>query len=518
MSDDPGVQLRRAIRLKDRNAVEMLLGKYGDLLDNIDPQNGWSNLHYAVSVDSRDIATDLLKQIFARTSPKSRDSCYHQITDVDEIKLTFKKETVIHMACQCNSFNVLPLLLDYFNVCLDQRDQDGNAASHICCIKGHPKCLKILLENGAYANLQNNSGDTPLHLAMEFANQNCLRLLVEYNADEKLLNNSGWTPLDLAFDDQIIQLFKNFKLEKSLPTQQHIIQTAPLSYHTPPIQSLPFTPTFTGPRSSRESSKTSGSNNNFVNTASAASAVPLPNAAASASASYLLSSPSSKISLPTIQSRKFSINSAISDDFDPSLGPDSIVNPLRNTKINTPITLEFPNSISSMNSPVVPMPTQNNARRASVTASPRRDKSIIRTKSDTLNSEQHSQQQPQQQRRMSSMSSRTFRKPPPLLTTSSTNITPSINTPINPFATPITTSPDDNGSNTDNDSSSLRSRSRSTSINRGGGSALLDQLSLNSNGSSLNKMESFNLNLSPIEDTKRSILSIPILSSRNKKG
>lgn len=449
---DPSRQLRAAVRNGDLATTETLLAAYPDLLDNVDPCNGMSNLHYAVAGDRVATTRFLLEALAAREGLKGH---YLQITNVDAIVLTFAKETVLHIACLHNAFNALPLLLDYFNVCLDQRDAKGNAPSHLACIHGHPRCLRILLAHGAYANLQNAVGDTPLHLALEYANVQCLKLLVEYNVDDTVTNNNGWTPLDLAFDDTIANTFHKLKARHDqLPPppsasaaagQQSII-------YTPPIQTGHF-------QRSREPSS--------------AKSLTFFGATTPTTGSFVLSSPNSKISLPTIQSRKFSINSTISDDIDFN---DSSSRLSQSYKSNTPDFI-LPPRRSSINL---------------VQVSPRRDRVPIRPASETADVI------PTSSRRPSSMSSRTFRVS--RQNTGGTTGTPS--------GTADTVS---GGAIEDSPTGSLE-----TSRSRGGSGAIE---SPHSNGSSLHtlsKMDSFKLSDVPYDEThkKRSILNIPILSSR----
>ncbi|TID13544.1 hypothetical protein CANINC_004902 [Pichia inconspicua] len=231
---DLSLRIRDAIREDNYFIVSKMLENDISLLDNIDPSNGWSNLHYAAYYDHYQIAELLLNEIHKRfiqsitetqgrnfsNNLKAPDSdLYMQLTDEDEIKLTFEKQTVLHIACQGNATATLKLLLQFFNVCLDQRDLKGLTPTHICCINGFSECLLILLKNNAYVNIQDNDGDTPLHKAFQFAHLNCLEILIKYDADDTLINNVGWNPIDVAFDSELIN---TYKLLKSKPSQIHL--------------------------------------------------------------------------------------------------------------------------------------------------------------------------------------------------------------------------------------------------------------------------------------------------------
>lgn len=297
----PSNRLRTAIIDDNYFVVSRLLKKYPDLLDNVDSSNGWSNLHYASFHNHFQIAELLLGLIHDRfissinnctlrnfssqVTKNPDDSLYTQITDEDEIKLTFKKETVLHIACAGDSAATLLLLLSYFNVCQDQRDINGLTPSHICCIKGNSDCLAILLENKAYPNLQDNEGDTPLHKAFQFNNLKCIEFLIKYNADDQLFNNAGWKPADVAFDNNIIQKYNSLK---SHPSTLASLENTQIE--------IPITK-----YASSKANKNNVSNISFLSPVNA---------------TFPTSDHQPRIKLPSIQSRKYSLSSMISDEYE----------------------------------------------------------------------------------------------------------------------------------------------------------------------------------------------------------
>lgn len=229
---DPSVRLRNAVISGNYFIVTRLLRRYPEFLDNIDPSNGWTNLHYAAFHDRYEVAEILLGLIASRDGGRERtDSVnsssspssvnritsnsspreYTQITSEDEIKLDFEHNTVIHAACSGNASHTLSLLLEYFSVCIDQRGKNGFTSSHISTIKDNPNCLSILLENGAYPGIIDDAGNTPLHLALQYGHMKCAQLLVEHKADDTMVNIEGWSPLDLVFDDQIKKEYEEIK-------------------------------------------------------------------------------------------------------------------------------------------------------------------------------------------------------------------------------------------------------------------------------------------------------------------
>ncbi|KAG0688040.1 hypothetical protein C6P40_001477 [Pichia californica] len=283
-----------------------LLKRFPLLLDNIDPSNGWSNLHYSAYHNNYQICELLLKYIHSRfisTSLKLSNqdnsiklkskgsSLYNQITNEDEIKLTFDKQTVLHIACLGNSAATLNLLLSYFNVCIDQRDNNGYTPTHICCIKGYSDCLSILLEKGSYPNIQDTDGDTPLHKAFQYSNIKCIGILLKYNADDQLLNNVGWKPTDVAFNNDVIQEYKNFKSSissNSSLTTVHCLNDSDLITKTPQTKYAPIKVT--------------------QNNVSSISFLP-------SNHNSSLSNYQTRINLPPIQPRKYSLSSMLSDEY-----------------------------------------------------------------------------------------------------------------------------------------------------------------------------------------------------------
>lgn len=321
---DPSIRLRNAIIEDNYFIVARLLKRFPNLLDNIDPTNGWSNLHYSAYHNNYQISELILKEIhnrfivsisktagrnFSQHSKTPDSLLYTQITDEDEIKLSFDKQTVLHVACLGDAAATLKLLLLYFNVCLDQRDGKGYTPSHLCCIHGFSTCLRILLENGAYPNLQDNDGDTPLHKAFQYAHIRCLDVLLRHGADDQLYNNVGWKPVDVAFNTEVIQ---EYKLMKSSP-----LNTRPSE--TQEQAKMPLTKY--GPV---KISPVNVSNVSF-----------LPSSYSSQSPDY-----QTKVSLPSIQPRKFSLSSMISDEyidkFDNYHDTPSLTSSSKNSRTSSP--------------------------------------------------------------------------------------------------------------------------------------------------------------------------------------
>ena len=90
----------------------------------------------------------------------------------------------------------------------------SNFYLHLAVKKGHPKLVRILLENGALTNVRDHNGNTPVHSARDL---NSLRALLSYRADLTARNNDGETPREYAAARKNITTFyllKRMETEK----------------------------------------------------------------------------------------------------------------------------------------------------------------------------------------------------------------------------------------------------------------------------------------------------------------
>ena len=94
----------------------------------------------------------------------------------------------------------LRALLKFSRRQANARSPDASTPLHSAASQGFLEQVKMLLAAGAWVNVQNNVGDTPL-LAMAFyANPNLtvVRLLIKHGANVTLTNAKGYTAPDLA--------------------------------------------------------------------------------------------------------------------------------------------------------------------------------------------------------------------------------------------------------------------------------------------------------------------------------
>ena len=66
------------------------------------------------------------------------------------------------------------------------------------CEDGYTKIAKLLLKMGAYVNIKNHAGDTPLHIATRYEMEYIVKLLLHHNADIHVSNNRNETAVNLT--------------------------------------------------------------------------------------------------------------------------------------------------------------------------------------------------------------------------------------------------------------------------------------------------------------------------------
>ena len=66
---------------------------------------------------------------------------------------------------------------------------------------GHPKTMKVLLDNDALVDACDSYGTTPLHHASQFGHVNCIKMLLDHEASISKKNKSGKNCLDIAAEN-----------------------------------------------------------------------------------------------------------------------------------------------------------------------------------------------------------------------------------------------------------------------------------------------------------------------------
>uniref|UniRef100_V9KS06 Ankyrin repeat domain-containing protein 53 n=1 Tax=Callorhinchus milii TaxID=7868 RepID=V9KS06_CALMI len=110
--------------------------------------------------------------------------------------------TALHMAALHSRLDSLRVLVEEFNMDVNQASVEGWRPIHMVISKGHQirglQCLKYLLSHGAQTDVQTTSGMTALHMAANEGLLHYLMTLIEAGANVNIEDNSDHKPIDKA--------------------------------------------------------------------------------------------------------------------------------------------------------------------------------------------------------------------------------------------------------------------------------------------------------------------------------
>ena len=216
---DPAIRLRWAIVNDNLSVVTRIILRYPDLLENANPENGWTSLHYAGYHGHYLICVFLVKQGHDR----------------DEISLDFNRNTPLHLAAQQNKEQTVHYLAQHIRKCLDWRNLDLETPLMVASKCGHQPCITLLLDFGADVNVPGPSGNRPIHIAAAYGHVKAIRTLVDRNADTTSPNALGFTPLHYSLTYQVHDYLQALILEKKKQTAAQMNKSLPSS---PALSSL----------------------------------------------------------------------------------------------------------------------------------------------------------------------------------------------------------------------------------------------------------------------------------------
>ncbi|CAB1350814.1 unnamed protein product [Coregonus sp. 'balchen'] len=79
-----------------------------------------------------------------------------------------------------------------------QKTGSGDAALHVCCRRKDLEMAKVLIENGANVDIQNEEGQTPLHIAAWEGDELLLKLFYQSKANPNVTDKMDRSPLHIA--------------------------------------------------------------------------------------------------------------------------------------------------------------------------------------------------------------------------------------------------------------------------------------------------------------------------------
>lgn len=120
--------------------------------------------------------------------------------------------TAILHAVDCDSTLCLRMLLEY-SANPDPKLPAGiwrSSPLTAAAVGGKKEIMKVLLEFGAYPNVSNPEGETPLHSVAQFQDASCALVLLDHGANLNAVSRNGRTPLTTAIiynNHEVLQLF-----------------------------------------------------------------------------------------------------------------------------------------------------------------------------------------------------------------------------------------------------------------------------------------------------------------------
>ncbi|KAH3684777.1 hypothetical protein WICPIJ_004241 [Wickerhamomyces pijperi] len=193
---EPPLRLRSSIISGNLNLTKKIVGRFPYLIEDIDPTNGWTPLHYASYHGHYLIVVFLL-------------SLMVNLDELEGIPKTFIKETPMHLCCYKGHEQVLHLLLQHY----PQHMNSGGGENlmtplHICAKYDYFKCIELLVGLNVDVNSKDSGSETPLHYAMKFGNLNSIKLLINNNADFTVYSSKKLKPVDMANSFEVEKYYK----------------------------------------------------------------------------------------------------------------------------------------------------------------------------------------------------------------------------------------------------------------------------------------------------------------------
>lgn len=192
-------RLRWAVVHGNLPIIKRLLRRFPDMLENPDPENGWTSLHYAGKYGHYLVCVDLVQRGHDRV----------------EISLDHHRNTPLHLAAAENHEQTVHYLAQHMSRCLDWKNMEDETALMVAARRGNDPCINLLLDFGADIDLADRKGNRPIHIAAAYGHLKTLRTLIERNADTQCQNNEGLRPVQYCSTYQVQDYLQSLIHEKS---------------------------------------------------------------------------------------------------------------------------------------------------------------------------------------------------------------------------------------------------------------------------------------------------------------
>jgi len=182
--------------------------KFKNLIDSRIDSDAFGN--FLSAIDSGNLPRfveilSCLKKDLAQDTISLNKSLYHGVTAenvfiVQQLiflgakvaRLPGKRHNCLHVAAKQGSFSITELLLETQSDLVNDVDETGNTALHLCQSSTDAYHItKLLLSANADRNVQNNEGETALIKAVKRCNIGVVKLLVEAGANIELTDRMG---------------------------------------------------------------------------------------------------------------------------------------------------------------------------------------------------------------------------------------------------------------------------------------------------------------------------------------
>lgn len=118
---------------------------------------------------------------------------------------------------------LLLLVCALFSSCQDTREAAASGASGQALLDavklGDNRRVAVLLAEGAYTEVRDSKGDTPLLFAVKTGNVQCVRMILKYDVDRAARSGNGKGPMELALDSGNQKMFHSL-IEAGIPPDE----------------------------------------------------------------------------------------------------------------------------------------------------------------------------------------------------------------------------------------------------------------------------------------------------------